>query len=225
MMNVRLAVCVLFCLIACSVEGNRDYIHHGHINNYVQNIDGHEYEKCHNKNYKDAMKQSYSQVKCQPRDAVVKLTTSNGYSLVPDKVIVKRCHESGCYGRKSCAPVKMREIRVAVRMMSHGNSMMECGWINVTEHTECKCGCMVKPDHCNMKQEYVADQCMCKCTNYALRDECLSTKMRWDEETCTCKCNSDMKQCSTGTYWVPEMCKCMKMMLMDNDYDKYLMLN
>lgn len=42
-MNVQLGVCVLFCLLAYSVEGNRHHVHSENINNFFENIDGHEY--------------------------------------------------------------------------------------------------------------------------------------------------------------------------------------
>lgn len=91
--------------------------------------------------------------------------------MIPDKVVVKRCYETGCYGRNSCVANNTQEIPVAVHFINtipqrNQKNNKKCGWVHVTEHVQCTCGCNIDQDQCEQEGKlYNRFDCTCKCPN------------------------------------------------------------
>lgn len=84
--------------------------------------------------------------------------------MIPNRVVVKRCYESGCYGKKSCMPTKLVDLQVAVRFVNRVSPEQHCGWVNVTEHSECRCKCHVTYEECERENKiFDASECRCQC--------------------------------------------------------------
>ena len=82
--------------------------------------------------------------------------------------------------------------------------------VPIEEHVRCKCQCRVKAWHCNERQQYNANNCRCECTNRADRDECAldSDRKQWNPSTCTCDCLPRNEDCTSGSHYDRNACKC-----------------
>ncbi|XP_014485073.1 PREDICTED: balbiani ring protein 3-like [Dinoponera quadriceps] len=159
------------------------------------------------------LRRQMKEVKCTPRDTIVKLEPKPGFIFYPNYARVKRCG-GFCVRSKSCMPVAHNMTKVAVQM--HGYNTKECYNVLVEEHTKCKCHCNVKENDCNVHQQYSEDNCACECMNKQVCDN--RRHMIWDNATCKCVCNKPEEVCSSGLEWVPSRCGCAKVMEML--YDK-----
>lgn len=149
---------------------------------------------------------------CKPRMALVKLKTEPGYTYFPNVVSVYRCH-GFCYNDISCIPVVSNYTSVIVKRQHISSSRLTCHRIDVEEHKECKCLCSVMKEHCKKNQIYDEDECECKCTNMEAMRKCNTMPhRRWNPETCSCMCNKQEEECTTGLQWIPKYCKCLRVM-------------
>ncbi|XP_015593018.1 balbiani ring protein 3 [Cephus cinctus] len=153
---------------------------------------------------------------CNLRETLVKIPnndTDDHYA--PDHVLVNRC--SGiAVSPRACVPKKVQKKNFVVKKSSEHFKL--CHNVQVEEHTKCGFGCIVGKNDCNEKQEYREDSCGCVCINVEEMNECRkSNNMMWDEKECSCICNLH-DPCGTGNKWVPDMCKCVKIMKSDNNY-------
>ncbi|KAF4524368.1 hypothetical protein B566_EDAN007544 [Ephemera danica] len=78
--------------------------------------------------------------------------------------------------------------------------------VPIVEHVTCKCSCTIQPEDCTDNQEYVKDDCYCRCKNQKDRVSCPAEKI-WDVTTCSCACR-DVTDCSTGEYFDYNTCRC-----------------
>ncbi|PSN42629.1 hypothetical protein C0J52_08680 [Blattella germanica] len=172
----------------------------------------HNYKACKQRNFSMAYAQTMKDSMCMsPRETVVQLNTGDSEILyIPSAVLVKRC--SGmCGGNLACVPVETREVRIGVRKHKVGESVSTCGEVVIEEHVRCKCKCEVMPSDCNEHQKYTGSGCMCSCMNMKEKERCENEAKLWDQKQCKCNCRTEEK-CSTGLTWVPEYCKCMRVM-------------
>ncbi|XP_078048466.1 uncharacterized protein LOC144475920 [Augochlora pura] len=154
------------------------------------------------------------ETECIPRETFVKLKPQLGFSYHPDIVKTKVC--SGfCDSKVSCIPTQTATRQVPIMAVSHGMYGDDfCYNVTIEEHTKCKCLCTIMEHNCNKDQTYDEENCSCECNaNKVDRRKCeKQTNMMWDDENCVCRCNKLTEQCTSGFYWVPSMCRCMKLM-------------
>ncbi|XP_023718401.1 vascular endothelial growth factor A-A [Cryptotermes secundus] len=155
----------------------------------------------------------------QPRDTVVPIISDEpGIQYIPSTVVVKKC-AGACLHQLSCIPTEKKMVPFSVRRHREGESIT-CGTIYVEEHVRCKCNCRVMESHCiPEKQEYDRRACMCRCMNMDEKEECEKSGRLWDQKACKCQCIKEHDDCTTGHYWVPTLCRCMRMMDDDNNID------
>ncbi|KDR07915.1 hypothetical protein L798_02527 [Zootermopsis nevadensis] len=152
-----------------------------------------------------------------PGDTVVPIASDEpGTLYTPSAVVVKRC-AGVCLYQLSCIPTEKIMVPFSVRSHREGETTTTCGTIYVEEHVRCKCDCKVMESHCNPdRQEYDRPACMCRCMNMAEKEECEKSDRLWDQKACKCRCMEE-EDCTTGLYWVPSLCRCMKMMDEENN--------
>ncbi|XP_033334237.2 uncharacterized protein LOC117225041 [Megalopta genalis] len=163
-------------------------------------------EKCHDI--------QWHETDCMPRDTFVKLKPKLGFSYHPDIVKTKVC-TGFCDTRVTCIATETKTREVPILAVNHGMSGDDyCYNITIEEHTMCKCLCTMMEHHCNKDQTYDEDNCSCECNaNKSDRWKCeRQENMMWDDEKCMCSCNKVTEECSSGYYWVPSECRCMKLM-------------
>ncbi|XP_020284096.1 vascular endothelial growth factor A-like isoform X2 [Pseudomyrmex gracilis] len=151
------------------------------------------------------------QARCMPELQPVSLKVDNDPSVIifPSCTRVNRC--GGCCGSTllSCQPVatEIRNFQVIVstiELQFRGKRI-----IPVEEHTKCTCDCKMKEEHCNEKQHYEPQNCMCICNNVDEEEKCRQsngTKI-WDAGSCVCSCRN-IEPCSTGYYFNHNTCRC-----------------
>ncbi|KAJ4441446.1 hypothetical protein ANN_11301, partial [Periplaneta americana] len=123
----------------------------------------------------------------------------------PSAVVVKRC-AGMCHNQLSCVPKEKKMTVFSVYQRKDGEPVPTCGQVHVEEHVRCKCDCTVMESHCNKKQEYDKQECMCKCMNMDEREPCEKDGKLWDQKECKCNCKQE-EDCTTGHYWVPSLCR------------------
>ncbi|KAK2587278.1 hypothetical protein KPH14_003008 [Odynerus spinipes] len=145
--------------------------------------------------------------------------------IYPSCVRVKRCGGCCAHALFSCQPVatEIRNIEVTVYDIS-AKLLPVCKdkeIIAVEEHTQCKCDCKIKEEHCNKKQIYEKDICSCVCTNTDEEQKCRSNNhiKLWDGDRCTCLCR-ELQDCSTGYYFDQNSCSCQKIPIRFHDFTR-----
>ncbi|XP_041762749.1 uncharacterized protein LOC121588643 isoform X2 [Anopheles merus] len=163
---------------------------------------------------------------CEPDSELVSLRpenlTSSRYYYYPSCTRVKRC--SGCCNTKQlvCEPTANRTILYKVTILEYRPNKKDRfshrELVPIEEHVRCKCQCRVKAWHCNERQQYNANNCRCECTNRADRDECAleSDRKQWNPSTCTCDCLPRNEDCTSGSHYDRNACKCVP-----NDFYAY----
>ncbi|KAL3267355.1 hypothetical protein HHI36_011486 [Cryptolaemus montrouzieri] len=167
---------------------------------------------CASPNVTNALKELRQQIKCIPREGIVKLKAPAGYMVSPNTVMVKKCGGM-CNGAMSCISKTTRNEEFFVRAVNFENSKVICSSVSVPADTACSCGCETKITDCLPTQKYDKNMCTCKCINTEDYQVCIKKSQqnfRWDEKTCRCICNIT-KVCTTGSHWVPGQCRCAKL--------------
>jgi hypothetical protein len=170
-----------------------------------------ELTNCKNRTFSQHFNEVMMAVTCAlPRDTVVPIAPDEpGTQYIPNAVVVKRCGGT-CQQQLSCIPTKKRMVQFSVRCRRDGEKGI-CGTVDVEEHERCKCDCRVMESQCiPMKQKYDRHACMCRCINMDEKEKCERDDGLWDQKACECRCKEE-KVCTTGLYWVPSLCRCMRM--------------
>ncbi|CAL7936890.1 unnamed protein product [Xylocopa violacea] len=154
--------------------------------------------------------------KCMPELQPVPLKQDDDPSTIyyPSCTRVNRCGGCCSHSLLSCQPVtsEIRNFEVIVASIdssSTGLSYSGKQIVPVEEHTSCQCDCKIKEEHCNAKQIYDPDECICKCKNVDEAEKCNAnndTKI-WNPELCACFCREEL-ECSTGFYFDQNTCRC-----------------
>ncbi|XP_066146637.1 uncharacterized protein [Euwallacea fornicatus] len=159
-----------------------------------------------------SLKKITSKVKCKPRPVIVELTPTSG-KIVFNKVLTKRCSGFCSHGQE-CTAIHTQNTSVSVIVLT-SEGMSQCATVMVPIHVRCKCQCRITEKDCNSQQKYNKQSCSCRCSNEGDKTDCINRKpagkFSWNEKTCACECKkSEKPQCTTGTVWDENQCKCSK---------------
>ncbi|XP_073999194.1 PDGF- and VEGF-related factor 1 [Rhodnius prolixus] len=155
--------------------------------------------------------------RCMPEKQVVRLGAPADPNLhySPSCTRIERC--GGCCTQDallSCQPVEKVTVYFLVNVIERNYSagsypQSRKDVVRVEKHSKCKCGCIVKKEHCNPLQEYVEENCSCVCRNRDERAKCKDDPLNksWDPHSCTCVCR-EVKQCNTGSRFNKHTCSC-----------------
>jgi len=156
---------------------------------------------------------------CAPRPAVVELPQPEGSSsfYFPFFVTLHRCG-GACNDRPfetSCQPEGKEDLNLVVSRVAWSSAKAELEEISnkftavrVTNHTNCSCGCKIKPTDCdNRTQQYSKEQCSCQCKPRPI--PCPSN-FRWDPVKCQCKCDPTNieSKCTKRFQFDEKKCRC-----------------
>ncbi|XP_077558599.1 uncharacterized protein LOC144174055 isoform X2 [Haemaphysalis longicornis] len=156
---------------------------------------------------------------CSPRPVPVRVPQPRDPDALfyPTCADVERC--AGCCGHHllRCRPAAFRNVTrqvFALRLASNkSNAINFEGFKNVrlVEHTQCRCECKVRPQHCSRSQVYREDRCQCVCVNAWMAGQCRGAHV-WDARRCACVCRQgrDAAECSTGLRFDQALCRCVK---------------
>ncbi|KAJ1529871.1 hypothetical protein ONE63_006603 [Megalurothrips usitatus] len=153
--------------------------------------------------------------KCQPMAQVVTLRKPEDLNHMywPHCVQLERC--GGCcvnYHQHSCQPTVTELVPIRVdRYLLLPNGMKKIGEDTLYEevHKKCKCQCIVKAEDCSVLQEYLPNECRCRCANSDERSKCLAQNNKlWDNLACRCQCKDIPENCTTGLSFDPNTCSC-----------------
>ncbi|CAH1371271.1 unnamed protein product [Tenebrio molitor] len=163
---------------------------------------------CNSPNVTKSLSELRKKIKCEPREMVVEIGAPDGFKVVPNTVVVKRCGGM-CSGNKKCLPSQRANVDFYVRTTNSKSAMVFCNRISVPEDVACHCACPEKK-RCSIDQKFDPTMCKCVCTNKDEEQECLDKadmNFKWSARTCSCGCRRE-KLCTTGTTWVREECRC-----------------
>lgn len=164
--------------------------------------------------------------RCMPELTTVSLKVDNNPSktIYPSCTRIKRCGGCCSHTLLSCQPIasEIRNFEVITYELDKDLQANYNGKeiVALEEHTECKCGCRIKEEHCNHKQVYEQDICQCVCTNIDEEEKCKSNSAKlWDVDNCTCLCR-EIHDCSTSYYFDQNTCSCKKIPLRIQDFSR-----
>jgi len=143
---------------------------------------------------------------CKPDLVTVPLVLQNKTDTMIFWPTCTRAHQcGGCCSHHllSCQPTKTRlekKTVIVIDLMTNQDSKQV---VQVEQHDECKCQCIVQPQHCTPLQRYEEDRCECVCKK---RKYCGHDKT-WDKNSCSCKCRHK-RNCTTGLFFNNRTCRC-----------------
>ncbi|KAK7097037.1 uncharacterized protein [Littorina saxatilis] len=138
---------------------------------------------------------------CSPRNMSVRLPldfSDNQIAYYPECTMVQRC--GGCCPTQflSCEPLYKEKIVLKVlraRYLYPGAFSMEWEGFSTVElerHLSCHAVCTLQADDCGPKKVFMPHQCKCKCLT---SERCVNNK-KWDDDTCSCRCENEHSCCS-----------------------------
>merc|ERR1712025_1477854 len=152
---------------------------------------------------------------CSPRPVIVQLpwpNNTNVQQMSPQHISLLQC-EGGCHrSHHGCVATETRVRRVPVMLgkcgIGRGKCDKECAEVEVEEHTECECSCLLSENMCESDlHEYNRDKCACECRDILGKRECLNQGKIWNEDTCKCGCPA-VFSCSLGSVYSNITCSC-----------------
>ncbi|XP_066960769.1 uncharacterized protein [Macrobrachium rosenbergii] len=123
-----------------------------------------------------------------PTEQLVRLTVPEGYDeVVPAVTRASRCSGFLCSEKKRCVAIANTTKDVKVELKSGDNTT--CDSIQVEEHTECGCQCIIGKEHCKEHEEFDEEKCECGCPESA-KNNCATRTGEWTWHAPTCRCVS-----------------------------------
>ncbi|XP_064080692.1 uncharacterized protein LOC135197570 [Macrobrachium nipponense] len=122
----------------------------------------------------------------EPTEQLVLLTVPEGYDkVVPAVTRASRCSGFLCTEKKRCVAIATTTKDVKVELKSGEDT--KCDSIQVEEHTQCGCQCIIGKEQCKEHEEFDEEKCECGCPESA-KTKCTTRgdAWRWHASTCSC---------------------------------------
>ncbi|KAK4035716.1 hypothetical protein OUZ56_027799 [Daphnia magna] len=98
-----------------------------------------------------------------------------------------RCDHGKCpqHLAQHCLPGEKQLRRVSVLAFKQGERA-RCLTLEVEEHGNCKCACLITEKDCQQVQIYSKNNCRCECPNKSEAHACEQNGFNWHSSSCRC---------------------------------------